>query len=117
MPVIGLLHPASSDTLSVHLRGFRQGLKETGFVEGENVAIEYRYGDNQIDRLPTLAAELVHRQVAVIATTSSGAFPVKTVITTIPIVFIAGEDWARMSSRSCCRAGRSVDPPEKPPSS
>ena len=67
MPVIGLLDARSPGTTENHLRAFRQGLKETGYVEGENVAIEYRWAENQIDRLPELAAELVRRQVAVIA--------------------------------------------------
>jgi putative ABC transport system substrate-binding protein len=71
MPVIGFLHPSSPDPY--RLRVFRQGLKEAGFIEGENVAIEYRWADNQIDRLPALAAELVQRRVAVIAT--GGALP------------------------------------------
>ena len=77
MPVIGYLHPASHDTFADRVRGFRQGLKEIGFVEGENVAIEYRWAEDQIDRVPALAAELVHRRVAVIATVSSAAFSVK----------------------------------------
>ena len=77
MPVIGYLHPASPDTFADRVRGFRQGLKEIGFVEGENVAIEYRWAEDQIDRVPALAAELVHRRVAVIATVSSAAFSVK----------------------------------------
>jgi putative tryptophan/tyrosine transport system substrate-binding protein len=96
MPVIGFLHPASPNTLEDRVRGFRQGLKETGFVEGENVAIEYRWAEDQYDRLPALAAELVGRQVAVIATTSSGAFPAKAATTTIPIVFVAAEDPAKL---------------------
>src|SRR5262245_3633510 len=67
MPVIGLLDPRSPDALADRLRGFRQGLKDTGFVEGENLVIEYRWADNQMDRLPALASDLVRRRVAVIA--------------------------------------------------
>src|SRR5262249_15857286 len=66
MPVIGLLDPRSPDALADRLRGFRQGLKEAGFVEGQNAAIEYRWAENEVDRLPELAADLVRRQVAVI---------------------------------------------------
>ena len=65
MPVVGILHPSSPET--ARLRAFQQGLKDAGFIEGENVAIEYRWADNQIDRLPALATELVRRRVAVIA--------------------------------------------------
>jgi putative tryptophan/tyrosine transport system substrate-binding protein len=96
MSVVGFLHPASPHAVGDRLRTFHQGLKETGFVEGENVAIEYRWADNQIDRLPALAAELVRRRVAVIATTGSSAFAVKAATTTIPIVFVAGEDPVRL---------------------
>jgi putative tryptophan/tyrosine transport system substrate-binding protein len=78
------------------VRGFRQGLKEIGFVEGENVAIEYRWAEDQIDRVPALAAELVHRRVAVIATVSSAAFSVKAATTTIPIVFVSNQDPVRI---------------------
>ena len=67
MPVIGLLGATSPDADADNLRAFRQGLKDAGYVEGENVASVYRYADNQLDRLPALAAELVHRKVALIA--------------------------------------------------
>src|SRR5262249_51895218 len=73
MPVIGFLNPTSLDSNVDHLRAFRQGLKDAGFIEGENVAIDYRWAENQIDRLPALAAELVRKQVAVIATTGATA--------------------------------------------
>jgi putative tryptophan/tyrosine transport system substrate-binding protein len=67
MPVVGLLDQRSPEALGDRLRGFRQGLRESGFVEGQNVAIEYRWAENKSDRLPDLAADLVRRQVAVIA--------------------------------------------------
>jgi putative ABC transport system substrate-binding protein len=68
MPVIGFLDPRSPDTVRDRLRAFRQGLKDTGYVEGENVAIVYRFAENQIDRLPELGADLVRRNVAAIVT-------------------------------------------------
>ena len=95
MPVVGFLHPTSPHTMGNSLRAFHQGLKEAGFVEGVNVALEYRWGDNQVDRLPVLAAELIRRHIAVIATAGSAAFAVKEATATIPIVFIAGEDPVR----------------------
>src|SRR5262245_41460223 len=90
MPVIGLLDQRSPDELVDRLRGFRQGLRDSGFVEGQNVAIDYRWAENKMDRLPELAADLVRRQVAVIAATSgfSPALAAKTATTTIPIVFV-----------------------------
>ena len=94
MPVIGLLDPRSPDTMADRLRAFRLGLKDSGFVEGENVAILYRWAEGQYARLPELAAELVRRQVAVI--TATGGVPsslaAKAATTTIPIVFIAQDD-------------------------
>src|SRR6478672_2528211 len=91
MPVIGFLDSTSPDTYADRLRGFRQGLKDTGYVEGETVTIEYRWAENQIDRLPKLAAELVRRQIAVIvAGAPPSTFAAKAATTTIPIVFGVG---------------------------
>jgi putative ABC transport system substrate-binding protein len=94
MPLIGFLSSASPDRDAGRLRGFRQGLTETGFVEGRNVAIEYRWAEEQNDRLPALAGDLVRRQVAVIATAGQviGVFAAKAATTTIPIIFLTGAD-------------------------
>ena len=96
MPVIGFLHNTSPDASTDRLRGFRQGLKDTGFVEGENVAVEYRWADNQIDRLPALAAELVRRQVAAIVAAGGAEFAAKAATATIPILFAVAEDPVRL---------------------
>src|SRR4029434_9710298 len=96
MPVVGFLHPASPDRFADRLRGFRQGLKDTGYVEGENVAVDYRWAENQTVRLPALAAELVRRRVAVIVGSTPSAFAAKAATTTIPIVFIVAEDPVRL---------------------
>ena len=94
MPVIGFLEPTSLDGLAEPLRVFRQGLKEAGFVEGENVAVEYRWAENQPDRLPSLAAELVARRVAVLAALGGDASSeaAKQATSVIPIVFGMGGD-------------------------
>ncbi len=92
MPVIGFLNSASLDTYAPMVAAFRQGLKETGYVEGQNVAIEYRWAGGQYDQVPLMAAELVSRQVTVIVANSPGVQAVKAAITTIPIVFTTASD-------------------------
>jgi ABC-type uncharacterized transport system substrate-binding protein len=94
MPVIGFLNTQSPDEFREPLRGFRQGLKESGgYVEGDNVAIEYRWAENQLDRLPAFASELASRRVSVIAAISPPSISAaKAATTTIPIVFLVGED-------------------------
>ena len=98
MPVVGLLDQRSPDELADRLRGFRQGLKDSDFVEGQNVAIDYRWAQNKEDRLPELAADLVRRRVAVIAATGGigPTLAAKAATTTIPVVFIVSDDPVRL---------------------
>lgn len=94
MPVIGFLDGREPDSLRDRLRGMRQGLKDAGYIEGENVVIVYRYAENHSERLPELVAELVQRRVAVIIASGGPAitFAVKTATTAIPIVFLISSD-------------------------
>jgi putative tryptophan/tyrosine transport system substrate-binding protein len=94
MPVIRYLSGESPRPFANRLRAFHQGLSETGYVEGRNVAIEYRWAENQVDRLPALAADLVRRQVTVIVTPGStaAALAAKGATATIPIIFQVGTD-------------------------
>ena len=97
MPVIGYLNPTSIDPNANRLRGFQRGLKETGYVAGENVTMEFRWAEGQNDRLPELAAELVRRQVSVIAVFSpAAALAAKAATASIPIVFAVSEDPVRL---------------------
>jgi putative tryptophan/tyrosine transport system substrate-binding protein len=93
IPVIGFIRNTTRDDSADLLKAMHQGLRQTGYVEGRNVAVEYRFADNQLDRLPTMASDLVRRQVAVIVTGGdASSFAAKTATTTIPIIFSTGFD-------------------------
>src|SRR5262245_29028665 len=92
MPVVGFVRSTSLASSAPFASGFRQGLKEAGFNEGQIVAIKYRYGDDQDDRLPVLVAELIRRPVALIAANIKVALAAKAATETVPIVFVTGSD-------------------------
>src|SRR5262249_24780617 len=92
MPAVGLLDGRSSEAMADRLRAFRRGLNDTGYVEGENVTIVYRFAEDQNNRLPELADDLVRRKVSVIVANSSAIMSAKAATATIPIVFLAASD-------------------------
>src|SRR6266536_2410643 len=92
MPVVGFLRDASLADAAYAVTAFRQGLKEAGFVEGQNVAIEYRSAEGHLDRLPALVGDLVRRPVAVLVANTNAALPAKAATTTVPIVLATGGD-------------------------
>ncbi len=106
-PVIGYLDSRSPDEGESRAAAFRRGLQESGYIVGQNVTIEYRWAEQQIDRLPAMAADLVKRHVAVIATgTTTAALAAQAATTTIPIVFEVGSDpvlWRKPKHARCCR--------------
>jgi putative tryptophan/tyrosine transport system substrate-binding protein len=96
MPVVGILGISAPDTIGDRLRAFRLGLKEAGYIDGENLAIDYRWTENQFDRFPELAADFVRKRVAVITTVAGASLAAKLATTSIPIVFISAEDPVRL---------------------
>jgi putative tryptophan/tyrosine transport system substrate-binding protein len=96
MPVVGILGTSAPDTIGDRLRAFRLGLKEVGYIDGENLAIDYRWTENQFDRFPELAADFVRKRVAVITTIAGASLAAKLATTSIPIVFISAEDPVRL---------------------
>jgi hypothetical protein len=114
LPAIGFLDARAPDAMGDRLRGFRQGLAEIGYVEGDNVTIVYRWGENKIDRLPELAAELVRRPTAVLVPSGNSAavFGAKAATATIPIVFlIAVRASSQAFASAASRTARSPAPP------
>lgn len=109
-PIVGFLDPRTPEVVAARLRGFRQDLKEVGFVEGENVAIAYAWGEDQIERLPSLAVNLVRRPVtAIVASGPPSSFAAKAATTTIPIVFLVGNDPVQLGlSSSLSRPDRNL---------
>src|SRR5262245_2507589 len=96
VPVVEFLNSASADGYAMMADAFKEGLKETGYVEGRNVAIEYRWADNRNDRLPSLAADLVSRRVTVIFANSPSVVVAKAATDSIPITFMTGDDPVRL---------------------
>jgi ABC-type uncharacterized transport system substrate-binding protein len=109
MPVVGFLNGGSPDGYAPMVAAFHQGLKDTGYVEAQTVRIEHRWADGQYHRLPAMAADLVHRQVAVIVTNSPGMLAAKAATTTIPIVFTTSGDPVELGFvAGLARPGRNI---------
>jgi ABC-type uncharacterized transport system substrate-binding protein len=108
MPVIGFVNAGSEEASASYVAAFRKGLAETGYVEGQNVTVEYHWLEGQFDRLPTLMADLVRRRVAVIATpgTMNGSIAAKAATATIPIVFGVADDPCRVQIATLATRGR-----------
>jgi putative ABC transport system substrate-binding protein len=96
LPIVGFLNSASADGYGAMAAAFREGLRETGYVDGHNVIVDYRWAEDRYDRLPVLATDLVSRRVAVIFANSPSIAPAKAATTTIPIVFMSGDDPVRL---------------------
>src|SRR4051794_32297001 len=96
VPVVGFLNSASPAGYAAMASAFRQGLKEAGYVEGNNIVIDYRWAENRYEKLPALAADLVERHVTAIFANSPAIKPAKAATSTIPITFISGEDPVRL---------------------
>jgi putative tryptophan/tyrosine transport system substrate-binding protein len=102
MPVLGFVSGGSPIPFEYLVRAFRQGLKDTGYVEGENVAIEFRWAEGQYDRLPSLVDDLIRRRVSVVAATTTGALAAKATSNTIPIVFVTDGRSGAAGPPDCC---------------
>jgi len=115
MPVIGFLHSGPADPYVHEVTAFRQGLKQSGYVEGQNVAIEYRWANEEIERLPELASDLVRREVAVLVAAGGAptAVAAHSATSTIPIVLAFGSDTVRLGLAASL-SGRAVTSRERP---